>query len=65
MKFKALIFSPEHLVVRRHIFEAADEITAFEDVAAHMTEKGWVDPEARIVLKEIIDDNNISQGDRG
>lgn len=64
MKFKALIFSPEHLVVRRHTFDADDELTAFEVVAAHLTEKGWEDPEARIVLKEIPDDNNLSQGDR-
>lgn len=64
MKFKALIFSPEYLVVRRLAFETDDELSAFDHVAATMTERGWDDPEARIVLKEQPDDNNLSQGDR-
>lgn len=64
MKFKALIFSPDHLVVRRLAFDADDELSAFEQVAAVMTERRWEDPDARIVLKEQEDDNNLSKGDR-
>ena len=52
-QFRVLIFSPEYNVVRRVTLESEDEFTVVDSVMAMMEEKGWVDPEARLVVNEI------------
>lgn len=51
--FRVLVFSPEFNVIRRFSCEADDEFEAIPVVEFMLEEKGYLDPEARIDLKEI------------